>query len=136
MLSQMRQRVNLFWVWIGALLAVIAVGAYAVFLIMYKGLVVTNLTDGTPWGLWIILDLSCIGVAAGAFRAALLGAGFAVDGARRAAAASAAGLATAVLPAAARPPVPARAGAPFAPASFFGTCGPRSGTAGSAGRGR
>ncbi len=67
MLSQMRQRVNLFWVWIGALLAVIAVGAYAVFLIMYKGLAVTNLTDGTPWGLWIILDLSCIGLAAGAF---------------------------------------------------------------------
>jgi molybdopterin-containing oxidoreductase family membrane subunit len=67
MLSQIRQRVDLFWVWIGALLAVIAVGAYAVFLIMYKGLVVTNLTDGTPWGLWIILDLSCIGLAAGAF---------------------------------------------------------------------
>jgi molybdopterin-containing oxidoreductase family membrane subunit len=67
MLSQMRQRVSLFWVWIGALLVVIAVGAYAVFLIMYKGLAVTNLSDGTPWGLWIILDLSCIGLAAGAF---------------------------------------------------------------------
>lgn len=67
MLSQMRQRVSLFWVWIGALLAVIAVGVYAVFLIMYKGLAVTNLSDGTPWGLWIILDLSCIGLAAGAF---------------------------------------------------------------------
>ncbi|MCZ7540873.1 MAG: polysulfide reductase NrfD [Anaerolineae bacterium] len=67
MLSQIRQRVNLFWAWIAALLVVIVVGAYAVFLIMYKGLVVTNLTDGAPWGLWIILDLSCIGVAAGAF---------------------------------------------------------------------
>lgn len=67
MLSRIRQRVDLFWAWIGVLLAVIAVGAYAVFLILSRGLVVTNLTDGSPWGLWIILDLSCIGVAAGAF---------------------------------------------------------------------
>jgi len=72
MLSRIRQRVDLFWVWIAALVVVIAVGAYAVFLIMYKGLVVTNLTDGAPWGLWIILDLSCIGVAAGAFSLSVL----------------------------------------------------------------
>ncbi len=56
-----------FWLWIGFLGIVILIGAYAVFLIMYKGLVVTNLTDLAPWGLWIILDLSCIGLGAGAF---------------------------------------------------------------------
>jgi Ni/Fe-hydrogenase subunit HybB-like protein len=32
-----------------------------------RGLVVTNLTDLVPWGLWITLDLSSIAVAAGAF---------------------------------------------------------------------
>jgi molybdopterin-containing oxidoreductase family membrane subunit len=63
----LRNRISPFWVWIGFLLVVIAIGLYAAFLIMTKGLVVTNLSDGAPWGLWIILDLSCIGLAAGAF---------------------------------------------------------------------
>ncbi len=67
MLHQLRQRISLFWVWIGFLAIVIVIGLYAVFLILSRGLVVTNLTDGTPWGLWIILDLSCIGLSAGAF---------------------------------------------------------------------
>ena len=67
MLNQLRQRISLFWAWIGFLAIVIVIGLYAVFLILSRGLVVTNLTDGTPWGLWIILDLSCIGLSAGAF---------------------------------------------------------------------
>jgi molybdopterin-containing oxidoreductase family membrane subunit len=58
---------SLFWGWIGFLAVVILIGLYAIFLILTKGLVVTNLTDGTPWGLWIVLDLSCIALAAGAF---------------------------------------------------------------------
>jgi menaquinone reductase, integral membrane subunit len=32
-----------------------------------KGLVVTNLTDLVPWGLWITIDLSAIAMSAGAF---------------------------------------------------------------------
>ena len=32
-----------------------------------NGLGVTGLTDGAPWGMWITLDLSCIGLSAGAF---------------------------------------------------------------------
>lgn len=56
-----------FWSWISLLGIVIVVGLYAIFLILWKGLIVTNLSDGAPWGLWIVLDLSCIGVAAGAF---------------------------------------------------------------------
>ena len=58
---------NVFGLWLGFLGIVIVVGLYAAFLIMTKGLVVTNLSDGSPWGLWIVLDLSCIGLAAGAF---------------------------------------------------------------------
>jgi Ni/Fe-hydrogenase subunit HybB-like protein len=65
---QLRNRqIDVFWLWVGFLGLVIFVGLIAAFLIMTKGLVVTNLTDGAPWGLWIILDLSCIGLSAGAF---------------------------------------------------------------------
>lgn len=60
-------KTRLFWSWIAFLLVVLAIGGYAIFLIMYKGLVVTNMSDGAPWGLWIVLDLSSIGLAAGAF---------------------------------------------------------------------
>lgn len=67
MLNRMLNRIGYFWLWIGFLSIVILVGLYAVFLIFTKGLVVTNLSDGTPWGIWIILDLSCIALAAGAF---------------------------------------------------------------------
>ena len=59
MLNQLRERIGTFWLWIGFLGLVILVGLYAVFLIFTKGLVVTNMSDGAPWGLWIILDLSC-----------------------------------------------------------------------------
>ncbi|MBZ0278844.1 MAG: polysulfide reductase NrfD [Anaerolineae bacterium] len=65
-MSQLR-RLNPFWVWIGFLLIVIAVGLVAVFKIFTEGLIVTGLKDGAPWGIWITLDLSCIGLAAGAF---------------------------------------------------------------------
>lgn len=65
---QLRNRqIDVFWLWAGFLSLVITVGLVATFLIMTQGLVVTNLTDGAPWGLWIILDLSCIGLSAGAF---------------------------------------------------------------------
>jgi menaquinone reductase, integral membrane subunit len=67
MLKQMTNNDKAFWAWIGFLCAMIAVGLYAVFLIFTKGLVVTNMSDGTPWGLWIVLDLSCIALGAGAF---------------------------------------------------------------------
>jgi Ni/Fe-hydrogenase subunit HybB-like protein len=40
------------------------VGAGIVFA---KGLIVTNLTDLVPWGLWITIDLSAIALSAGAF---------------------------------------------------------------------
>ncbi|MFO7679354.1 MAG: NrfD/PsrC family molybdoenzyme membrane anchor subunit [Chloroflexota bacterium] len=42
-------------------------GAYGMFQTLYHGLVVTNLTDQVPWGLWITYDLSAIALGAGAF---------------------------------------------------------------------
>ncbi len=60
-------RRNPFWVWVAVLLAFIAAGLYAGFRVFTEGLVVTNLRDLAPWGQWIVLDLSSIGLAAGAF---------------------------------------------------------------------
>jgi menaquinone reductase, integral membrane subunit len=61
------RRIGIFWIWVSFLLIVIAVGLFAAFQVFTKGLVVTGLSDGTPWGMWITLDLSCIGLSAGAF---------------------------------------------------------------------
>lgn len=63
----MLRRSNLFWLWVAFLVLVIGVGLVTAFTIFTQGLVVTNMSDSSPWGLWIILDLSCIGLAAGAF---------------------------------------------------------------------
>lgn len=60
-------RINRFWLWIGFLATAVLVGLVAAGHIFINGLGVTGLSDGTPWGLWITLDLSCIGLSAGAF---------------------------------------------------------------------
>jgi len=49
---------------LGTLLAIALVAGLSVF---WFGLVITNLTDLVPWGLWITIDLSAISVSAGAF---------------------------------------------------------------------
>lgn len=53
------------WVALLAVLMVTAVGAAIT--VFINGLVVTNLTDLVPWGLWIGIDLSAIALSAGAF---------------------------------------------------------------------
>ncbi|MCB8928425.1 MAG: polysulfide reductase NrfD [Ardenticatenaceae bacterium] len=53
------------WVGVLALIMIIAVGAALT--VFINGLVVTNLTDLVPWGLWIGIDLSAIALSAGAF---------------------------------------------------------------------
>ncbi len=53
--------------WLIALGAVMAAGAVGGLIVFTKGLVVTNLTDLVPWGLWITIDLSAIAMSAGAF---------------------------------------------------------------------
>jgi molybdopterin-containing oxidoreductase family membrane subunit len=43
------------------------IGLVAAYQVLSRGLVVTNLSDGVPWGLWITIDLSAIALGAGAF---------------------------------------------------------------------
>lgn len=53
--------------WLVALGLVIVIGLMAAFVVFTEGLVVTNLSDLVPWGLWITVDLSSIAMSAGAF---------------------------------------------------------------------
>lgn len=57
----------LYAAWMLGLTAVIGGGIAAAIEVFSKGLVVTNLTDLVPWGLWITIDLSAIALSAGAF---------------------------------------------------------------------
>jgi Ni/Fe-hydrogenase subunit HybB-like protein len=54
-------------IWIATLVIMLAVGIYGAALVLIYGLVVTNLTNQVPWGLWITHDLSAIATGAGAF---------------------------------------------------------------------
>ncbi len=63
-----RENISTPWgMWL-AFLGVILLGALiSGIAVFWKGLVITNLTDLVPWGLWITIDLSSIAVSAGAF---------------------------------------------------------------------
>lgn len=65
--APVRSRILNFRTWILSLLIVVGVGVAAAVYTLINGLVVTNLTDRVPWGLWITHDLSAIGLGAGAF---------------------------------------------------------------------
>src|SRR5574342_667561 len=56
-----------FVAWIAFLLIPITFGLAAALAVFTRGLVITNLSDLTPWGIWIVVDLSCIALSAGAF---------------------------------------------------------------------
>jgi len=62
-----RNRFPWFWLWIAGLTAVLGVGVATAIHVLIEGLAVTNLSNELPWGLWITLDLSAIGLGAGAF---------------------------------------------------------------------
>lgn len=53
--------------WMGGLLVLIAIGLVAAGIVFARGLIVTNLSDLVPWGLWISIDLSAIALSGGAF---------------------------------------------------------------------
>lgn len=59
-------RTPFFW-WLFLLATLLVGGLVAAATVFTKGLVVTNLTDLVPWGLWIAIDLSSIALSAGAF---------------------------------------------------------------------
>jgi Ni/Fe-hydrogenase subunit HybB-like protein len=67
----MTQKIKLhraaFPLWIGLLALLMLAGLSAAIIVFSRGLVVTNLTDLVPWGLWIGVDLSAIALSAGAF---------------------------------------------------------------------
>ncbi len=58
---------NAWLIWLAFLGFLLAIGLTAGILVFWKGLVITNLTDLVPWGLWITIDLSSIALSAGAF---------------------------------------------------------------------
>ena len=58
---------NTFLIWLGFLAVLLAVGLYSAVRVLIEGLVITNLSDSVPWGLWITIDLSAIALGAGAF---------------------------------------------------------------------
>jgi Ni/Fe-hydrogenase subunit HybB-like protein len=60
-------RFTLWLAWVAVLGMFILAGVAAGFLVYWKGLSVTNLTDLVPWGLWITIDLTSIAISAGAF---------------------------------------------------------------------
>ena len=67
----MNQKIKLhrfaFPLWAGVLALIMLVAVGAALTVFINGLVVTNLTDLVPWGLWIGIDLSAIALSAGAF---------------------------------------------------------------------
>jgi Ni/Fe-hydrogenase subunit HybB-like protein len=54
-------------IWLGIMGLILLAGLVSGILVFWKGLVITNLTDLVPWGLWITIDLSSIALGAGAF---------------------------------------------------------------------
>jgi Ni/Fe-hydrogenase subunit HybB-like protein len=53
--------------WFGLIGVLILIGLVSAFFVFKDGLVLTNLTNAIPWGLWITIDLSSIALGAGAF---------------------------------------------------------------------
>jgi len=60
-------RLTPWMIWMGVLGLMLLIGLIGGFLVFWKGLWITNLTDLVPWGLWIAIDLSAIALSAGAF---------------------------------------------------------------------
>jgi Ni/Fe-hydrogenase subunit HybB-like protein len=53
--------------WFALVGLLIVIGLTAAALVFWNGLVITNMSDTVPWGLWITIDLSAIALGAGAF---------------------------------------------------------------------
>ncbi len=67
MALRIRPKNILFPAWIAVLILLILAGVAGGILVFSRGLIVTNLSDLVPWGLWITIDLSAIALSAGAF---------------------------------------------------------------------
>ena len=56
-----------FLAWLSFLGICIVIGLISAYQVLTKGLMVTNMSNTVPWGLWITIDLSSIALGAGAF---------------------------------------------------------------------
>jgi molybdopterin-containing oxidoreductase family membrane subunit len=56
-----------FLAWLGLLGLCLTIGLISALQVFIHGLVLTNMSDQVPWGLWITIDLSSIALGAGAF---------------------------------------------------------------------
>lgn len=56
-----------FMAWLAFLGLCLLIGLVAAFEVLSQGLIVTNMSNTVPWGLWITVDLSSIALGAGAF---------------------------------------------------------------------
>lgn len=56
-----------FLAWLAFIALCLIIGLVAAFQVFTNGLVITNMSDTVPWGLWITIDLSAIALGAGAF---------------------------------------------------------------------
>ena len=56
-----------FLAWMGLVMFLLGIGLVTAYQVFLKGLVITNMYDSVPWGLWITIDLSAIALGAGAF---------------------------------------------------------------------
>ena len=66
-LTERERAGNALRIWLAILATVMVVGLVAAAVVFRRGLVVTNLNDLVPWGLWITVDLSAIALSGGAF---------------------------------------------------------------------
>lgn len=66
-MKTMLRKITPFQWWLVGLSIFLVLGVVSGITVLLKGLVVTNLTDLIPWGLWITIDLSSIALSAGAF---------------------------------------------------------------------
>jgi molybdopterin-containing oxidoreductase family membrane subunit len=69
-IAQTRKPLNIspgFLAWMGFIGVLLFIGLFSALYVFYNGLVVTNMYDNVPWGLWITIDLSAIALGAGAF---------------------------------------------------------------------
>jgi molybdopterin-containing oxidoreductase family membrane subunit len=62
-----KKRSPLFIAWIALLAIMLLIGVVSGIQVLQNGLGITHLSDELPWGLWITVDLSAIGLGAGAF---------------------------------------------------------------------
>jgi hypothetical protein len=53
--------------WFGLVGVLLFIGITAAIMVFWNGLVVTNMNDTVPWGLWITIDLTAIALGAGAY---------------------------------------------------------------------